>query len=80
MLVGDDAIEDGILDATLEGAHLGAGRQTEGTHDFVTIDRGLEVAYAVALLQILEFHAHEAKVVQKPLLTHLVFRGDVCLA
>ena len=80
MLVGDDAVEDGILDAALEGTHLGTGCEAKGAHDFVAVDRRLEVAYAVALLEVLELHAHEAEVVEEALLAHLVLRGDVGLA
>ena len=53
VLVGDDTIKDGIFDAAFEGTYLGAGGKAEGAHNLVAIDRGLEVAYAVAFLEVL---------------------------
>ena len=80
MLVGDDAVEDGILDTALEGTYLGTGGKAEGAHDLIAINRRLEVAYAVALFKVLELHAHETEVVEEALLAQFVLRGDVGFA
>ena len=61
-LVGYLAVEDGVLDGVLDGAYLAAGAYAEGGHDVFAAHRGLEVAYAVALLEFDELALHQLEV------------------
>lgn len=79
VLVGDSALEDGLLDGVLDEPHLSAGAEGKGLHDQFARDGRLEVAYPVLLLDIGELLPNEAIVVE--VLTHLlrVLAGDVGL-
>lgn len=50
-VVGNLAVEDGVLDAFLYDADFAALSEAESGHYLDAVDRGLEVADAVALLE-----------------------------
>ena len=80
MFVGDISVEDGILDVSLQCTDFAAGREAEDFHDFLAGDGGLELADAVALLQVDEFLTHQLEVVEEALLALGILRGDVRFA
>ena len=80
MVVGDDTIQYGIFNGTFQLTHLGARGQVEGTHDFLPIYGRLEVAYAVALLQVFQLLTDELEVGQEAALALRVFGSDVGFA
>ena len=80
VVIGNDAVQYGILDSAFQRAHLPAGRQIECFHNLLTADRRLEVTDAVALLQVLQLLAHQLEVVQEALLTLHVLGSDIGLA
>ena len=61
-VVGYLTVEDGILDGVFDSTNLAAGSDAEGVHDILTRDGRLEVAYAVALLQLDELALDELEV------------------
>lgn len=43
VFIGNDAVQNGILNGTLQGTYLLARRKAESLHDFFTTDRRLEI-------------------------------------
>ena len=80
MLVGHLAVENGVLEGRFQRTDFAARLEVEKTHDFVAVDGRLEVAYAVFLLNVHQFLAYDAEVLEKILLALLVLAGDVGLA
>jgi hypothetical protein len=80
VFVGYYAVEDGVLDGRLEDADVAARRESEKRHYLIAGDGWLEVAYAVALLEVNKFLAYELEVVEEALLALLVAARDVGLA
>lgn len=79
-VVGDDAVENGVLDGVLDDSNLVAGGEVEGLHDVDAADRGLEVADAVALFEFDEFLPYKLEVLHVAAHFLLVLAGDVGLA
>ena len=48
VFIGNDAVQNGILNGTLQGTYLLARRKAESLHDFFTTDRRLEITDTVA--------------------------------
>ena len=80
VVVGNDAVEDGVLDGRLEFADQRTGFETEHLHDLVTHDRRLEVTDAVTLLEFDHLTHDEFVVVVETLDFVGVTRGDVGVA
>ena len=80
VLVGNNAVEDGVLDRFLEDADFTRRSEAVASHDLVAVDGRLEVADAVALLEVDELLTHELEIVEESLLALLVLRRDVSLA
>ena len=80
MFIGNDTIENGILHRTFQLPHKSTRGKAEDAHNLLTVDRRLEVTYAVLLLYILQFLPHNSEIIQELLLAHLVLGGDICLA
>ena len=79
-VVGDDAVEDGVLNGVLDDSNLVAGGEVEGLHDVDAADRGLEVADAVAFFEFDEFLPYKLEVLHVAAHFLLVLAGDVGLA
>ena len=57
-VVGDLAVEDGVFDGVFDGAYFAARADAECGHDVLAGDGGLEVADAVAFLELDELALH----------------------
>ena len=77
IFIGDDALEDGILDGIFDKSYLTARSQSEGVHDELSGDRWLEVADAIFLLDVDELLASELIVVKVLADALGVLAGDV---
>ena len=80
IVVGNDAIENGILYSLLYQADFAARLYAESSHNLLAGDRRLETAHAVLLLKFHELLAHKDEVVEETAHLFLVFRGDVGFA
>ena len=79
MLIGYDSVQDGILYGGLELSHHCCGLKPECTHYLQTVNRGLEITYAVTLLQVHHLAAYQLEVLQMTLFFLLVLGGDIGL-
>ena len=80
VVIGDLSVEDGILDGIFDITHGTRGVKAEGYHDFLTVNRRLEIANPVFLLNVNQFLLHQVKILAEALHLVLVLAGDVCLA
>ena len=80
MLVGYDAVKDGILQCGLQFADFAAGWECKALHDFFAVHGRLEVTDAILLLNLFQFLTYKAEVLQEVAFLHLVAARDVGLA
>ncbi len=80
MVVVDHAVKHRVFDGALDLAYHRAARNTEGLHDLGTVDRRLEVADVVTLVEVYHLAAHKREIVENPAHFFLILGGDVGLA
>ena len=80
VFIGNDAVQNGILNGTLQGTYLLARRKAESLHDFFTTDRRLEITDTVAFLQILQLLAYQLKIIKEAFLTLHILGSNVGFA
>ena len=80
IFVGDNPVEDSVLDCLLDDTNRLRGGQVENTHDFLARDRRLEVAHPVLFLYVGQFLTYQLEVVEETAYLFRILAGDIGLA